>query len=79
MLLIVRSLLTLIEQNPLFFVGAVIVGIIPRKVRVCKKSSKRKGWAIELEACLWHFKWTEQEWHLRIIGVRLLNQSRGME
>ncbi len=78
MLPVVQSLLSLIEHNLLFFVGAVIVGIIPRKVRICKKSSKRKGWAIELEAYLWHVKCTEQEWHLCIIGVRLLNQSRGM-
>ena len=74
MLPVVQSLLSLIEHHLLFFVGAVIIGIIPYKVRVCKKSSKRKGWAVELEAYLWHFKWTEQEWHLHIIGVRLLSQ-----
>ena len=74
MLPVVQNLLSLIEHNLLLFVGALIIGIIPHKVRVCKKSNKRKGWAIELEAYLWHFKCTEQEWHLHITGVRLLRQ-----
>ena len=71
---IAQSLLSLIEHNPPLLVVALIGGIIPQKIRVCKKSSKRKDWMIELEAYLWCFQCTEQEWHLRILGVRLVNQ-----
>lgn len=66
--------MSLIEHNQLLFVLALIVGIIPHKVHVRKKLSKRKGSCIELEAYLWRFTLTEQDWSLHITGVCLLNQ-----
>lgn len=64
----------LIEYNVLFFVVALILGIIPYKVHIRKKSSKRKGCSIEIEAYFWQFSFKDQHWYLRITGVYLLNQ-----
>lgn len=64
----------LIERNLLFFVVTLTVGIIPHKVQVHNKSSKGKGRNIELEAYLWQFTCTEQDWCLHITGMRLLNR-----
>ncbi len=64
-----------IEQNLLFFVGVLIAGSIPHKVHISKKSSKRKGYNLELEAYLWQFSHREHDWDLHITGVRLLNQK----
>ncbi len=65
----------LIEHNLLLFVTALIIGIIPYEVRVHNKSGKRTRRNIELKAYLWQFTCTEQEWCLRIRGVRLLSQA----
>ncbi len=75
MLLIVDSLLSVIEHNLLFFIVSLVVGMIPYKVHVRKKSSKWKGCNIELEAYFWQFARTEQGWSLHMTGVRLLNKK----
>jgi hypothetical protein len=76
MLLIVHSLLSVIEHNLLFSIVSLIVGMIPYKVHVRKRSSKRKGCNIELEAYLWQFARTEQGWSLHITGVHLMNKKK---
>ncbi len=75
MLLIVHSLLSDIGQNLPFFIVFLVVGMIPYKVHVRKRSSKRKGCNIELEAYLWQFARTEQGWSLHATGVRLMNKK----
>ena len=76
MLLIVHNLLSDIEHNLLFFIVFLVVGMIPYKVHVRKRPSKRKGCNIELEAYLWQFAGTEQGWSLHMSGVRLMNKKR---
>jgi hypothetical protein len=76
MILVIQSLLSLLEHNSLIVAIAVIVGIIPHKMRLCKRLRKQKRRIIEMEAYLWHFTSTKDEWQLRITAVCFLSQRK---
>ncbi len=76
MILVAQSLLSLLAQNPQVVVAVVIVGIIPRKVRLCKGSNSQSRHTVEVEAYLWCFKRTEHEWQLRLTTVRFLGRRK---
>ncbi len=76
MILVAQSLLSLLAHNPLMVVAVVIAGIIPRKIRLCKRSNRQGRHIVEVEAYLWYFKRTEYEWQLRLTIVRFLGRRK---
>lgn len=74
MFLSVQYLLQQVNQHPVMFALAVVIGIIPGRVRTCKQAHTHRLKEIEIRALLWHLTWTRHEWQLTITGLPLLPQ-----